>query len=54
MSKNFSQQLVEDFKMYWFKRFKEHISDDQAEQYLVALSDLYIGFSNIQKDKGFV
>ena len=51
MSKNFSQQLVEDFKMYWFKRFKEHISDEQAEQYLNSLVELFLGFQEIARDK---
>ena len=51
MSKNFSQQLVGDFKTYWFKRFQEHISDEQAEQYLNSLAELFLGFREITKDK---
>jgi len=47
----FSQKLIEDFIAYWFKRFKEKISADEAEQYLVALSDLYLSIHKIEKDK---
>ncbi|MBU2539808.1 hypothetical protein KJ786_01440 [Patescibacteria group bacterium] len=45
----FSQKLIEDFKAYWLKRFKEKVSTEQAEKYLVSLAELFLSFSNIKK-----
>jgi hypothetical protein len=51
MSDKFSKQLIEDFIDYWHKRWNEKISADQAEQYLVSLSDLYLSIHKIERDK---
>ncbi len=51
MSKNFSRKLIEDFKTYWLKRWKEEISVDTAEIYLNSLAELYLCIHEIEKDK---
>ncbi len=44
----FTPKLVEDFKAYWLKNYQQDISDDQAEQYLNSLAELFLSFGNRQ------
>jgi TorA maturation chaperone TorD len=41
----FSKQLIDDFIAYWHTRLNEKISEDQAEQYLNSLAELFLLFS---------
>ena len=44
----FTEKLILDFKGYWVEHYDETISDEQAEQYLNSLAELFISFENRQ------
>lgn len=47
----FSEKLKEKIKDYAFNKFGRVISDEEAEEYLRSLADLYLIFHAIEKRK---
>ena len=53
MSQQFSQELKERLKRYFEKCHSLTISDDEAEEYLDSLSELYLRFDAMRKKRVF-
>ena len=51
MSYKFSQKLREKTKRYFQKYYSLTISDEIADEYLNSLSDLYLNFNAIEKER---
>ncbi len=54
---HFSQELIEELRTYWLRSYEQDIFAEEAEQYLCALSELYLCLHEIELDiqkKGLV
>lgn len=48
----FSEELIKKAKDYFSKRFQREISDEEANQYLNSLADLFLIFARAYQNHG--